>query len=90
MGFAVDWALRAEDDLDRLPIDLLRPVIDEIYRLAEDPVHLSSPPRLGMGLFQRYYFDLDYQGQSHRFTILFQYTQDEMAIEIIGVVAATL
>jgi hypothetical protein len=90
MGFAVDWARRAEDDLDRLPIELVRPVIDEVYRLAEDPVRLSSPPRFGMGLYQRFSFDLDYEGQSHRFTILFQYTQDELAIEVIGVVSATL
>lgn len=90
MGFAVDWAPRAEDDLDRLPLDLLRPVTNEIYRLADDPVRLSSPPRTFGQVYQRYVFSLDFHDESFRVTVLFQYTQDEMAIEIVGVVAETL
>lgn len=85
MPFAVEWARRAEDDLDRLPIGVLQIVIDEVYKLAENPVRLSRRPRRGTGMFQRYQSDLVIGGTRTRITIIFQYTQDEMAIEVMGV-----
>jgi hypothetical protein len=85
MGFAVEWAPRAEDDLDRLPLGLLQIVIDEVYKLADNPVRLSRPPRRGAGMYQRYQADVSIGPGRTRITILFQYTQDEMAIEIMGV-----
>ena len=90
MGFAVDWAPRAEDDLDRLPIGLLRTVIDIVYKLAEDPVRLSRPPRLGAGLYQRYTTDIEVGPGRSRVTVVFQYTQDEMAIEVMGITVESL
>ena len=90
MGFAVDWARRAEDDLDRLPLGVLQIVIDEVYKLADNPVRLSYPPRVGTGLYQRYHTDVAIGAGRSRITVIFQYTQDEMAIEIMGVTVEPL
>ena len=90
MGFAVDWAPRAEDDLDRLPLGILQMVIDVVYKLADDPVRLSRPPRLGMGLYQRYQTDVQIGPGRLRITVIFQFTQDEMAIEVMGVTVEPL
>jgi len=87
MGFAVEWAPRAEDDLDRLPVRLLSFVIDGIYQFADDPVRLSRRPSLANQVYQRYSFSIDLPGESFEVLVFFQYTQDEMAIEIAGVVA---
>ena len=85
MGFAVEWAPRAEDDLDRPPLGLLQIAVDEVYKLADNPVRLSRPPRRGAGMYQRYQTDVSIGPGRTRITILFQDTQDEMAIEIMGV-----
>lgn len=86
MGFAVDWAPRAEDDLNRLPLSILQEVVDGVYQLAENPVGLSYRPTILGQVYQRYQFTIVRQGESFRVQIMFQYTQDEMAIEILGVV----
>ena len=84
MGFAIECARRAEDDLDRLPPGLLQAAIDAVYRLADDPVRLSRPPDYGQ-TFQRYISTLRVDDEEVLLTVIFQYTQDEMAIEIAGV-----
>jgi hypothetical protein len=90
MGFAVDWAPRAEDSLNQLPLPLLQLATDAVYRLADDPVRLSRPPKQGTELYQRYVEDHTVGDDRHRITILFQYSQDEMAIEIMGVYVDSL
>jgi hypothetical protein len=85
MGFAVDWAPRAEDSLNQLPLALLQAATEAVYELPEDPVRLSSPPKRRFELYQRYVTQRRIGDERCRVTILFQYTQDEMAIEIMGV-----
>lgn len=90
MGFAVDWAPRAEDSLNQLPLALLQAATDAVYRLADDPVRLSQPPKHRTELYQRYVEHHGIGDERHRITILFQYSQDEMAIEIMGVYVDSL
>lgn len=85
MGFAVDWAPRAEDSLNQLPLPLLQAATDAVYRLAEDPVRLSRPLRHRTELYQRYVTRHSVGDERYQISILFQYSQDEMAIEIMGV-----
>ena len=86
MPFGVEWAPRGEDDYHRLPELLASRLLDQIERLAQDPVRLSTPPRRSGEVYQRYaYEDVTDDGNDVRVEILFQYTQDEMSIEILGV-----
>ena len=85
MPFGVRWAPRAQDDLRRLPPALAGRCLDAVDRLAADPVRLSHGPRLAHEVYQRYsvWAQTD-QGEECLLTVLFQYSQDEIDIEIIG------
>jgi hypothetical protein len=85
MAFGVEWAPRGDDDFQRLPPLLASKVLDAIDQLALDPVRLSRPGRRGHGIYQRYSFEAKDKGDDVLVTIVFQYRQDEMAFEIMGI-----
>jgi hypothetical protein len=88
MAYGVRYTAEAEADLARISsIDPVAAstILDEIDRLAADPVSLSRKPGFPHRPFQKYQFNAG----GLIVTILFQYSADEQDIEIqaIGVVA---
>ena len=86
MSYAVRLTPDAERDLARLSPMLASHTLDQLDRLAADPVRLSRPPSFPHPLFQKYQFfwppDAPLEAQV---TILFRYSQDETAIEVVGI-----
>jgi hypothetical protein len=86
MSYAVSLTPDAESDLARLPALLASYVLDQLDRLAENPVALSKPPSFPHTLHQKYQFfwPPDAPAEAH-ITILFQYSQDVTTIHIVGI-----
>lgn len=61
-------------------------VLDQLDRLAEDPVGLSRPPSFPHPLYQKYQFfwPPDAPPEAH-LTVLFQFSQDETTLHIIAI-----
>ena len=85
MSYAVSLTPDAESDLARLPALLASYVLDQIDLLAQNPVALSQPPSFPHTLYQKYQFfwPPDAPAEVH-VTILFQYSQDETTLHIVG------
>jgi hypothetical protein len=88
MAYGVRYTAEAEADLARIaerdPV-AASIILDELDRLAQDPVGLSRRPSFPHRPFQKYQFTAGDQFV----TVLFVYSSDETDIEIqaIGVVA---
>jgi len=85
MPFGVEWAPRGDDDYNRLPPLLASRVLEEIDKLAANPLHLSRPAKGPNQLYQRHVFLCEHDGEEVVVTIVFQYSQDELSIEIMGI-----
>jgi hypothetical protein len=86
MSYAVELTPTAERDLNALPPMLASHVLDHLDRLAADPVRLSRRGAFPHPLHQKYQFtwppDAPLEAEV---TILFRYSQDETALEIVGI-----
>ena len=80
MPFAVEWEDEAEQDLDTLPPLIASQVLDQIDRLAEDPVRLSKPSFFPYRPAQAFRFPCSFEGRTYHVTILFRYRADEQGI----------
>jgi hypothetical protein len=87
MPYEVILSPRAAADFISLPGPLQDFLEYSIDHLAENPVQLSRPSAFpyppNAQLFQVERADAD--GERHFFTILFRYSQNETAIEVIGI-----
>jgi hypothetical protein len=89
MSYATSLTPDAEDDLGRLSGMLASHVLDQLDRLAKDPVGLSRPPSFPHPLYQKYQFSWPPNAPPEAYvTIRFQYSQDETTLHIlyIGVI----
>ncbi len=77
MRFAVEWEDEAEQDLAALPPLLASHVLDEIDRLADDPVRLSRPSHFPYRPAQAFQFSGELEGRTYYLTVLFHYREDE-------------
>jgi mRNA-degrading endonuclease RelE of RelBE toxin-antitoxin system len=84
MSYAVVWAPEAEADYARLPALIQSHLLDEIDRLAKDPVSLSIrshfPYRPDRQMFRVSKQHED--GRSYQLYVLFKYATDEKAIRL--------
>ena len=82
MSYAVEWGPEAEADYAKLPPLIQSHLLDEIDRLAQDPVGLSVkshfPYRPDRQMFRVAKEDED--GRTYYLYVLFKYTPDEQAI----------
>ena len=85
MSYDVRLTPDAERDYARLQPLLASHVHDQLERLAADPVGLSQRPSFPHPLYQKYQFFWPPDSEDVHVTILFQYSQDETAIEIVGI-----
>ena len=86
MSYAVEMTPDAESDFARLSGMLASHVLDQLDRLAEDPVGLSRPPAFPHPLYQKYQFSWPPEAPPEAYvTILFQYSQDETTLQILGI-----
>jgi hypothetical protein len=86
MAYAVDWAVQAEEDLQRLdPLDASY-VLDQVDRLAEDPGGLCSPPGFPHpeGLWKFNFWGCDGSRRIY-FTVLFSWAKADDRLIIVGV-----
>jgi hypothetical protein len=89
MSYTISLTTDAESDLARFPPMLASHVLDQLDRLAADPVGLSRPPSFPHPLYQKFEFFWPPNGPPEAYvTVLFQYSQDETALIVmmIGVV----
>lgn len=86
MSYQVRLSPVAEGDLSRMNGMLAHHVLDQLEQLAGNPVGLSRPPSFPHPLYQKYQFfwPPDAQPEAH-VTVLFQYSQDETALEIVAI-----
>ena len=86
MSYAVELTPVAEGDLDSLPPMLASHVLEQLDRLAADPVRLSRRGSFPHPLYQKYqfYWPPDAPREAE-VTILFRYSQDETTLEIVGI-----
>jgi hypothetical protein len=86
MSYVAKLTPDAEADLARLPPMVASHVLDQLDRLAADPVGLSQPPSFPHPLYQKYQFPWPPDGPlESMLTILFVYSQDETTIEVVGI-----
>jgi hypothetical protein len=87
MSYGVEFTAQADDDLAKLPPLVASNVLDQLERLAEDPVGLARPSRFpflpGRMMFQ---FNAEVEG-SWWITALFRYSEDERRIIILDLSA---
>jgi len=85
MSYGISLTPDVEADLARLPAMLASHVLDQLDRLAADPVGLSRPPAFPHPLYQKYqfFFPPEAPPEAH-VTILFQFSQDETSLHIVG------
>ena len=88
VSYDIALSPQAEEDLARLPPPLQQYVERQLMRLAADPLSLGRrsvsppyPPRCQ--LFQP--SPVLYNGRPHEFTVLFRFSVDETALEVVGV-----
>jgi hypothetical protein len=90
MGYGVELTRQADEDLDKLPAVVASRMLDELDRLAEDPVALSKPSHFpylpGRQLFQT---RIDAEDRVWWFTVLFRYSEDERNLIILDVIGTT-
>jgi hypothetical protein len=88
MRYAVVWSAEADSDFDRIaarhPLVASR-ILDEVDKLAENPIGLSRPPAFPHPLMPKYQFWANTQNGRCQITILFQYADDEQRIVIRGI-----
>jgi hypothetical protein len=88
MGYGVEFSPQADEDLNKLPPVVASAVLDEIDRLAEDPVAKSKPSHFpylpGRQIYQH---RVDAEGEAWWVTVIFHYSQDEERIVILDIVA---
>jgi hypothetical protein len=91
MSYGVEFAAEAEADLAALPPVAASLLLDEIERLATDPVGLSRKSHFpflpGRQLFST---RCAAEGTTYVFTVLFRYGQDEQALYILQIATQTL
>jgi len=80
MGFVVEWEDEAEQDLAALPPLMASHVLDQVDRLADDPVRLSRPSHFPYRPAQAFSFSYRSEGRTHYLTVLFHYRADEEGI----------
>ena len=86
MSYAVALTPVAERDLEALPPMLASHVLDQLDRLAADPVRLSRRASFPHPLYQKYQFDWPTDAPPEaEVTILFRYSQDDTTLEIVGI-----
>lgn len=88
MSFRLLYTDKAADQLGRLPSDLLDGAEAGLLRLSTSPtsvsVPIASPPYPPRG--QLYHFDTaDAVGLRWFFTVIFRYSQDETALQVLSV-----
>lgn len=71
MAYAIEFSPESEEDLRRLSPVVASYVLDQIERLAQDPLRLSSPGSFPYPLAQQYRFDDLLEGHRHYFVVLF-------------------
>jgi len=95
MNFGVAWDSEANDDFDRIakryPLVASR-ILDEIERLAQDPVGISRPPSFPHPLMPKHQFWAEDDTARCYVTVLFQYSVNERDIIIrkIGITVMPL
>ena len=91
MSYGVEFAAEAEADLAALPPIAASLLLDEVERLATDPVGLSRkshfPYLPGRQLFST---RCTAEGATYVFTVLFRYGQDEQTLYILQIAMQTL
>jgi hypothetical protein len=92
MTYELYYSDEAEEDLRRLPPDLVNFVEANLLRLAYDPTLLSRPARYPYPFdCQLYHFDrppfdpTDPFDVHHYFAVLFRYRSDEQSLQILSV-----
>ena len=86
MSYAVALTPRFATALEALPTATAEQVLDEIDRLARQPVALSRRADMAAGQYQVYDFVGIIDGSPHRFQIRFQYGQDEETLHLATLV----
>ena len=84
MSYEVSLTDEAEDDLGRIEDPLLRShVLDQLDHLSRAPATLSRPAGFPHLPYQKYQF----WSPDHtiHFTVLFQYSQDERLLIVVGI-----
>jgi hypothetical protein len=84
MSYAVELAPDVVSQLQRLPSDLAERVLDQIEQLAHQPTHLSRPGSFPFQLFQVFEFECIANPITYRFTVVFQYSQDEQTLHLLN------
>ncbi|OAI41456.1 hypothetical protein AYO40_03095 [Planctomycetaceae bacterium SCGC AG-212-D15] len=87
MCYDPTYSDQAEEDVAKLPIELLGFVESNLLVLCRQPVSLSRPsvfpypPRCQLFHFHH----PDFDGNRHDFTVLFRYFADEKALYVLGI-----
>ena len=90
MGYGVIFSAEAEEDIERIaskyPVVASR-ILDEVEKLAADPVALSLRPGFPHLLMPKYQFWSDIDSGACQVTILFRYASNEsdIVIQMIGI-----
>jgi hypothetical protein len=86
MSYAVELTPSAERDLAALPPLLHSHALDQLDRLASDPVRFSRRASFPHPPHQKYQFTWPPDApREAEVTVLFRYSQDETTIEIVGI-----
>lgn len=88
MPFAIVWSRRGDEDFERLAAEnpvAASQILDQIERLAENPIGLALPPSFPNPLLPKYVFWISIENGFWFVTVLFRYLDDEETIEIRGI-----
>jgi mRNA-degrading endonuclease RelE of RelBE toxin-antitoxin system len=91
MPYAVEYTAEAEADLDAMPPLVASFTLDEIDRLAADPVGLGGPSYFPF-LPNRQVFETRYDGSEGTYflRVFFRYQPDEATITVLAIGAQSL
>jgi len=88
MNYGVRWKPEADEDFDRIasrhPIAASF-ILDQVDKLAEDPVRMGRRPSFPHQLLPKLQFWAPADNVLLHVTVLFRYSQDERWIEIVAI-----
>jgi hypothetical protein len=87
MSYEIILSPQAEEDMTRWPGVLQDYIEEQLLQLATDPVGLSRPSAFPYPPSCQLFLPdpIEHDGADHEFVVLFRYSQDETALEVVGI-----
>jgi len=91
MAFDLIYSPAADEQFSALPVHLQSAVLDNLERLADDPVSSSAPPSSPLWpVRQLFVFEVDDGVDCYLFSVVWRYHEDENSLRILAIAQARI